>query len=40
MNKDLGIKVLFVVVLLFSIYLLISGFFVPGENRGRIYGYW
>ena len=33
MNKDLGIKVLFVVVLLFSIYLLISGFFVPGDNN-------
>ena len=33
MNKDLGIKVLFVVVLLFSVYLLISGFFVPGDSN-------
>lgn len=33
MNKDLGIKALFVVILIFSIYLLISGFFVPGDNN-------
>ena len=32
MNKDLGIKVLFVVLLLFSIYLLISGVITPSSE--------
>ena len=31
--KDIGIKVLFVVILLFSLYLLITGIISPGDNN-------
>ena len=41
MKKDLGIKIFFIVLLLFSIYLIITGIFTPGEttafnNNGEI----
>ena len=41
MKKDLGIKIFFIVLLLFSIYLIVTGIFTPGEttafnNNGEI----
>ena len=42
MKKDLGIKIFFIVLLLFSIYLIVTGIFTPGEttafnNNGEIF---
>ena len=32
MKKDLGIKIFFIVLLLFSIYLIVTGIFTPGDT--------